>query len=186
MGQITVQPSQTPQLNSIAAGQWNRAIPNAGCPFFSPPISPIGGAPTCGNLLAYIRPTPSELLEVVSYSIGWAVSLATVSTPPNITTELALIVNNVVRYSIQTTIPAGSFVQGSNDYIANGSFTSDLNNPIDVTWRDSLSLRFGYLSDQAAAQGGVAFVGIQQTPAGAPTDFQSTLTFNVETTDRDE
>ena len=127
-----------------------------------------------------------ERFEVYSYSIGWGVLLqssAALAAVPQAMVELAFLVNDRPAYVIQTTAPTVTPPGDNKNWVANGSFVSDLVNPMDLGARDRLAIRVGASSLTTLDVGisiviGTQFVGYG---AGAPTlgPFESTISYRV-------
>lgn len=189
-GQIFVQPSELETTGGTAAGAWFRGIPTPGWVSLgggaTPAIPAVGGIATCANVISDSPPTLLEEFQVVSYSLGWAIYVreaAAPASPPTLTFEIALLVNDRVQYvaSEQTTGIALAGV--TTDFVASDHLTSDLVNPVTVGARDRLGLRIGGLCNQATTIFGV-MIGAQLTPSptfdsSSETPFESTVSFNV-------
>jgi hypothetical protein len=182
-GQLWIQPSGLRDFVPLAAGTFYRQIPTPGVPTQIPAVQ---GIADCKNLIAQSPPTLLEEFELYSYSIGFAVlaygpDSDAFTTPPNLTAELALLVNDRVAY-ITSQTAAGVAINAdpaNSIYELIGSWTSDLVNPIKLGARDRLSLRVGIMADQANSElSGV--IGVQLDPATQDTiPFESTISYNV-------
>lgn len=166
----------------FVTGQWQRGIP-------SRDLIDAGGSSgpnDCFNLLAASPPTLLEAYEIVSFSIAWGALLMdgvpNFAPPlPIIAVEMALLVNDRVRYSSQSqgnqTI---QLTNPSSNCGVNGTFDGDLVNPIRVGARDRLSLRMGVSPNPAPAEGIQICVGCQLNQNLSPAAItESTISYNV-------
>jgi hypothetical protein len=173
--QLFVQPSSFDVGAGTVAFQWYRGIPTPGVSG-GPPA--VGGIATCRDLLYGSPPTLLEEYELYSYSIGYTVMLSNgvaYASTPNVQGELALLVNDRVRY-VSTSIATVS--TGTTSALFQGVWVSDLIIPIRVGARDRLSLRAGFFSDQAATVDGKIIVGIQQYSSGFQA-YESSLSYRT-------
>lgn len=175
-----VQPSTLVLPAGFAANQWYRGVPTPGVPI-TPGIPAVAGIPDCKNLAASSPPTLLCEYQLYSYSIGWNVAFAnSAAFAPNVMIELALLINDRVRYVLNegVTFPAG--LDGAGGIArAFGTWVSDLVNPIKLGARDRLSLRVGVLSDSQADLLGVLLVAAQLDSAAHPIGYESTISYNV-------
>ena len=182
--QIWVPVSQI-NLGALAAGNWTRGIPLLGASELGIP-APVGIA-DCRDLLRSSPPTLLEDYEITNFSIGMACGVQDsgggFASAPEITLELALLVNDRVRYvadsgPLQT--PAGPGAPGS--YLASYSFSADIVNPIVIGARERLTLRAGVNCNLAVNENSWVWVGIQASFAAGvftPSEFESTISYNV-------
>lgn len=175
-GQVWVQPS-TLVIGAQNAGQWARGIPVPGA---GGSIPAVGGIATCANLIADSPPTLLEEFQIYSYSVAWAFFLNGAGAAPNVDVEIALLVNDRVRYQNDTTA-SPVVAAGGGNYLGNGTWSSDLNNPIRVGARDRLSLQVGLLADQAYTSAHM-YAAAQNDYTGSADLIiaqESTISFNV-------
>jgi len=177
---LAVQPA-TFIVASVAAGEWYRAIPLVGA--FAPAIAGVADA---NNLLSNSPPTLLEEYQLYSYSIGWGILLTEAAgdfaTIPNVTAELAFLVNGQVAY-VTSDGPVPTTTDAGPNAWAGGSWVSDLVNPIILEARDRLSLRMGFFSDTAASGESQGLIGCEVGPIGGftfgPVPFDSTISYNT-------
>jgi hypothetical protein len=178
MPELFIQPSQL-LFGAIAAGQFVRGIPTPGI-LAVPPIPPVNGIATCRNLLSDSPPTLLEAYDIYSYSIAAGVGFINgggFASDPSITLEIALLVNDRVRYIATQTQP-GFLAVANTNALAAALFASDLVNPIRLGARDRLSLRLGANCTLASSPGS-AIVGAQYDQNGLPAAVESTLSYDT-------
>lgn len=176
-GQLWVQPSVI-NFGALIAGQWRRGIPTPGVPANIPAVQ---GISDCKNLLSMSPPTLLEEFQIVSYSLAYGAVLTNggdfASPFPNITTEIALLVNDRLAYAEEITQGATGGAATVN--WVTGSMAGDLVNPIRLGARDRLSIRLGIKSDTAASVGSNVQIGAQLDPVIGSIGVESTLSYNV-------
>jgi hypothetical protein len=181
MSELFIPPSEL-NAGPLSAANWARGIPTPGAPTFSPPVPRVDGIATCTDLISGSPPTLLEEYEIFSYSIGWAIYFVSAVgvAAPNLTAELALLVNGRVRYVTSQTLLAISVISDTN-FLASGSWISDLVNAITLNGRERLTLRLGLMADQVATNI-YGFVGTQaeiQAVSLEPAPFESTISYNT-------
>lgn len=153
-GELFIQPSELDFTTGVATTAMQRGIPTPGvsAAIVTPAIAPVGGLPTCNNLIAASPPTLLEQYEIYSYSIGWSAVIVNgggFASAPVVDVELALLVNDRVKHRA-TTQQETINRTAPNAYEAPGGFFNvDLVNPIRVGSRDRLGLRMGLGADLA-------------------------------------
>lgn len=184
-GELFIQPS-TLAVPVSQAGAMQRGIPAPGVSIATLVIPAVAGIPDCQNLLAASPPTLLEAYQLVSLAIGWSIlnnETAGAAVTPNLTAELALLVNDRPRFITTAQAVGEQTNTGAAQYSGSGSWVLDLINPITLGARDRLGLRVGAQSDQGFQAGSQIIVGVQLQNigagdfAGAP--FESTITYNV-------
>jgi hypothetical protein len=136
-------------------------------------VPAVAGVATCRNLASMSPPTLLEEFEIYSYSIGWG--LATPGEiPAGLDLELQLLINDRTAWVDDEPVPASAVTPS----VANGTFRSDLVNPIRVGARDRLTLRIGL--PQPALTSVTVVLGAQMNPAGnGISPYESTVSYNV-------
>lgn len=164
-----------------------RGVPLPGTVAFFGAMAAIAGQADCRNLAANSPPTLLEHYEIYSYTIGFGGQIVTnAPRTPNVTAELALLVNDRVRYITQQTVEAQGPATNINVLTAwnfAGAWVADLQNPIILGARDRLSLRVGVQGDTGLRSGsgtnGIV-VGAQVSPNfSTPIPFESTISYRV-------
>lgn len=181
--QISIQPSEAAlavPANPYVGGQWYRGIPTPGIAGLVPAV---GGVATCRNLIANSPPTLLELYEIYSLTIGWAVLVGDASgfaSVPNLSVEMALLVNDQVRYTnVVQAVNVASSSGTTAQYATSGAWVADIVNPIRVGARERLGLRVGVLSDIGGENIWVR-VGTQMDPTfGAVVPYDSEISYRV-------
>lgn len=184
-GELFVQPS-TLAIGVSQPGAMQRGIPTPGVSVATLAIPAVGGVPDCKNLLAAAPPTLLEAYELTSVAIGWSIlnnETAGSAVTPNLVAELALLVNDRVRFITTAQAIGEQTNTGVAQYTGSGSWVLDLVNPIRLGARERLSLRIGAQSDQGFQASSQMIIGVQLQNegagafAGAP--FESTISYNV-------
>lgn len=179
-GQLYLQPSELYNPADLPAGQWARGIPTPGIP--SKGVPAVDGVADCKNLVAASPPTLLCEFEIYSYSIEFSFQLANSGawgSAPTLIGELALLINDRVAYS--TTEHLQTLITSVNTLaVANGSFTSDLVNPIRLGARERLGLRIGINPLEDAPLGFDILVGAQlASTITTVVGGESTISYNV-------
>lgn len=181
--EIQVPPSQFNVSMPLAPNTWQRGIPVPGISGASPGYPPVNGNATCRNLFSSSPPTLLEVYEIYSYTISWGVAVfsgTAFPTAPEISTELAFLVNDSVRYMTTQDVTTVRDATGLNA-VGSGAWVSDLVNPIEVGARERLSLRLGLQCDLNVAANAMMVVGAQlvtpSVPATSP--FPSTISYRT-------
>jgi hypothetical protein len=183
-GTLWVPPSGFQDAVAQSGSTWHRAIPS------SPPISPFTGianytglAP-CNALQAMVPPSLLRAYDIYSLNIAWGAAFndsVSETYAGNIRAELALLVNNEVRWV--STDDELATAWGFYAY-AQGTITADLVNPIRLNTRENLALRLGVVCDVAPAHDAESLwfgaVGMQlNTGTSYWQGVPSTISYNI-------
>lgn len=175
---VYIQPSELECLGNPGPGGWVRGIPTPGVPIGpSPAIPAIPQIATCENLVQDSPPTLLEEYGFYSYSIGVSAITGAGDTAPDITIELAILINGTIRYVTDTGPITAQ--QATAPWIVSGSFVSDFVNDIVVGARDRLGLRLGFSSTEGLQEEDVVIVGVQVETVANAVPFPSTISYNT-------
>lgn len=128
--------------------QWVRAIPAI--------QGNVQGIADCNALERGTPPTLRTAYNIYAVSLPWAVyvAFAAAGFTGDLLAEIALLINGEVKWigtDAQPAIP----IPGADAYIASGSISADLNNPLRINPRERLSLRLGFATSPAINPVGV-------------------------------
>lgn len=162
-----------PPAGGLAAGTWYRGIPTL--------PATVSGISDCRDLVA--SSPPNLLIEYEFYTLALGISAGAIfaaapAAPPVLSAEIALLVNDRIKYreSVkQTSVGDGTGV----GFWVSTFFGADLVNPIRLHARERLSLRVGIETDTAAI-GAAVYIGSQVDANGNPViPAESTISYNV-------
>jgi hypothetical protein len=179
--QLSIQLSQFAQA-PVLANQWYRGFPTPGFAMTGfTPILALVGQPRCAGLLDGSPPTLLERDDIYSHQIGFGliVEAGVLAAAPIVQCEMSLLVNGDVHYTLIEQVQTVVSLANPNIYLAAGSWTSDLVNPVSVGARERLQLRAGFNSNEPATTDIVMAVAGQIKGDGSAVGYPSTISYRV-------